>query len=145
MERSGHVVDLLPRPGERAGAYALRAALETGGFPVDPSGRLVGGFRLARDGMSVPPDVPVESGTYALVFEPAALRVVEIVVRTDPPTRMRTPVSLAVPARWLVAGLTDWLGLEGEWVATVDGAVAAADAPLGDALGEAEVLVIERR
>lgn len=135
------------RPEETTAAFALRAAAELGGWPVDPSGRLLGGFRATAGGSPLDPGATVSaSAPITLEWVPAETRLVEVVVKQSPEIRFRTPLSLALPVRWMVAGVRQWLELPtGDWVLMVDGAEVDGDRLLADALGGQARVVLALR
>jgi hypothetical protein len=136
----GHTHAVPWRPDERAGSLAVRAASEAGAWVVDPTGRLLGGFRLQREGALVPSGAPVplpEPGAapYELVPVLPESRLIEVVVATEPQIRLRTPMEMTIPCTWVVNGLVAWLGLPpGEWAIYAGQVRIDDDRPLADAV-----------
>jgi hypothetical protein len=137
---AGHTHAVTWRPDERAGSLAVRAATEAGAWVVDPTGRLLGGFRLQREGGAVPAGAPIplpEPGAapYDLVPLLPESKLVEVVVVTEPQIRLRTPMEMATPCTWVVNGLVAWLGLPpGEWAIYTGQIRIDDDRPLGEAV-----------
>lgn len=130
------------RERERVASLTVRAATDLGAWRVDPSGRMFGGFRLERAGVALPSDslVPTpEPGSPPLDLVAVRPETRMIEVRVQPrgaePVRLRTPLELTIPCRWVVNGLVAWLGLpEGDWAARLSGERFDGDRPAGEAL-----------
>jgi hypothetical protein len=139
-------IELQLRAEESVGSAALRAAVELGGLPLDALGRLSGAVRLRRGGRTLSSATTAEAGArYELELVACEVRIVELEVETEPPTRLRLPVSLAMPSGWLVRHLASWLALPpGAWVLRVEGAPADPHAPLVEVLGSGAALRLSR-
>jgi hypothetical protein len=141
------------RADERPAALVLRVVPELGGWPIDPSGRVLCGYRAVSGGAALPHDQPVPPGaSLQLQVAPSETRMVEITIKGDPirgepDVRFRTPLALALPAGWVVAGLREWMGLASphELVVWVGGALVEPERLLVDAMGLANALVVAPR
>jgi len=146
---AGRVQHVSSPPGDTAARLALRAAVAHGAVPVDAMGRLLGVPVLAQAGQRVAGARAVadlaEGGPLEITLAPGSTRLCDVVVRTDPPTRLRTPVPLGVPCGWWVAGMAAWLGLPSDgWAVVVDETAIEPALPLGEALADATFVVVAR-
>lgn len=149
VSRGSRSARLSVREGERAASLAMRAAMALGGLPTDPSGRLIGTFRLVADGQGVQGTATVAElgpGPFQLELVRGESRQLSIVVMSEPQRGMRTPVQLSVPASWLAAGLADSLMLpEGDWAFYIHGRRVPGDVPLGESLGDGMEIILAPR
>ena len=117
------------------------------GLPADMEGRLTGWYRLQQAGIPVKGDASVDQLDHEidaeLVFVPNTRVMVTVEVAGEPPTRFRTFVGMAVPARAIVGQLRGLLELpEADWALWADGLQLGPDQTLGEAAPEVSVISV---
>ncbi len=134
-------------PGDRTAASLVFQVIgDRGRVPVDMSGRITGWWRLHQQGRPVLGTCSAVElkGPLTLGWVPNFPRLLTLEVRgPGEPVRFQSPVGIAVPSRWLVAHLVQWLSLSSlSWELVVGDTVVHPDQILDEVLGDETVLVV---